>query len=85
MSAVGSSSAMAKKTSLPKQAPPARMGRPKSEEGPRRQILALRGRDAYKAWLTRFAEVQRSDVSDLVDDALAAYAKSKGFDVPPRR
>ena len=48
-------------------------------------FLRVRVSGAYKAWVTRFAEAERSDMSDLIDDALAAYAKARGFEVPPKR
>jgi hypothetical protein len=40
---------------------------------------------SLEEWLARFAETERSDMVDLGDDALAAYAKTKGFDAPPKR
>ncbi len=60
-------------------------GRPAAKGGPKRQILGIRGSEAYKDWLARFAEHERSDMVDLVDDALAAYANAKGFEPPPKR
>jgi hypothetical protein len=60
-------------------------GRPAAQKGPKRQILGIRGSEAYKAWLVRFAEQERSDLADLVDDALVAYAKERGFEAPPKR
>ena len=65
--------------------PPATPGRPPSEEGPRRQILTLRGRAEFKQWLAEFAEEQRTDVASLLDDALEAWAAKKGFRRPPIR
>jgi hypothetical protein len=62
-----------------------RAGRPAAQKGPKRQILGIRGSEAYKAWLVRFAEQERSDLADLVDDALVAYAKERGFEAPPKR
>ena len=60
-------------------------GRPPAVEGPKRQVLGIRAGVAYKDWLKRFAEHERSDMVDLVDDALAAYAKAQGFEPPPKR
>jgi hypothetical protein len=48
-------------------------------------FLRVRVSGAYKAWVTRFAAAERSDMSDLIDDALAAYAKAQGFEAPPKR
>jgi hypothetical protein len=48
-------------------------------------FLRVRVSGAYKAWVTRFAVAERSDMSDLIDDALAAYAKAQGFETPPKR
>ena len=38
-----------------------------------------------KDWLMRCAEHERSDMVDLVDDALAAYAKARDFESPSKR
>jgi hypothetical protein len=32
-----------------------------------------------------FADANRSDMVELTDDALEAYAKTKGFELPPKR
>jgi hypothetical protein len=66
---------MAKKTSKPEINRPSR----------RKQIVAIKGTDEFKEWIVRFALAERSDMSDLIDDALAAFAKAKGFEPPPRR
>jgi hypothetical protein len=60
-------------------------GRPVSEEGPRVQVLGIRGRPDWKEWLREFADFHRSEMVDLIDDALEAFAKSKGFRLPPKR
>jgi hypothetical protein len=48
-------------------------------------VLGIRGRADWKDWLSRFAEFHRSDMVDLIDDALEAFAKVKGFEPPPKR
>ncbi len=78
MDAVLEVPSMAKKKSAPK-------GRPKSAEGPRTHVLGIRGREAWKEWLSLFADHCRSDMVDLIDDSLEAYAKAKGFEAPPKR
>jgi hypothetical protein len=60
-------------------------GRPPSKEGPRLQVLTVRGRVDWKNWLVRFAEHDRADMVDLIDHALTAYAKATGFEAPPKR
>jgi hypothetical protein len=70
---------MAKKKTSPKR------GRPPTQEGPRTHVLGIRGRDEWKDWLARFADINRSDMVDLIDDALEAFAKVKGFEAPPKR
>jgi hypothetical protein len=72
-------SLMAKKKSVPKR------GRPLTGKGPRVQVLGIRGRQEWKDWLARFADFYRSDMVDLIDDALEAFAKAKGFEPPPKR
>jgi hypothetical protein len=60
-------------------------GRPVSEQGPRVQVLGIRGRPEWKEWLRDFADFHRSEMVDLIDDALEAFAKTKGFRSPPKR
>jgi hypothetical protein len=72
---------------------PAQRAKGKAEASPRPRtpqaggpdFLRVRVSGAYKAWVTRFAEAERSDMSDLIDDALAAHAKARGFEAPPKR
>jgi hypothetical protein len=72
---------------------PAQQTKGKAEASPRTRtpdaggpdFLRVRVSGAYKAWVTRFAAAERSDMSDLIDDALAAYAKAQGFEAPPKR
>ena len=70
---------------------PAQQTQGKAEASPRTpdaggpDFLRVRVSGAYKAWVTRFAAAERSDMSDLIDDALAAYAKAQGFEAPPKR
>jgi hypothetical protein len=70
---------MARKKTGPKR------GRPTTPEGPRVQVLGIRGRPEWKEWLAKFADANRSDMVDLIDDALEAFAKAKGFNPPPKR
>lgn len=49
------------------------------------EFIRVRVSGAYKDWLGRFAESERSDMSDLIDDALEAHAKAQGFEPPPKR
>lgn len=69
---------MATKKTAPK-------GRPKSEDGPTKQIFTLRGREDYKAWLDEFADHAGCQLAELVADSLAEKAKRDGFRTPPRR
>lgn len=49
------------------------------------EFIRVRMAPAYKTWLRTFAERERSDISDLVDDALAHYALARGMEAPPKR
>jgi hypothetical protein len=72
---------------------PARRTKGKAEASPQPRtpqaagpdFLRVRVSGAYKAWVARFAEAERSDMSDLIDDALVAHAKARGFEAPPKR
>jgi hypothetical protein len=57
------------------------------EWGPRKPFaLQVRGDSAWKSWVERLAKHDRASVSDLVDRALASYARSVYFTdpAPPR-
>jgi hypothetical protein len=62
-----------------------RMGRPPLEQGAKTETFTLRIRPEWKDWLGRFALFCRRDKAELIDDALEAYAKQRGFEVPPKR
>jgi hypothetical protein len=53
--------------------------------GPEESTFTIRVREEWKDWLSRFAFHCRRDKAEVVDDALEAYAKQKGFDPPPKR
>ena len=59
-------------------------GRPKVERR-RSQILTIRAYPEYKAWLAEAAQAKRTDMVDLIDRALVAYAKQEGLTEPPER
>jgi hypothetical protein len=47
---------------------------------------AIRGSEEWRVWVERLLDHDRSSWPDLVDRALAVYAKSMGFkDPPPKR
>ena len=68
-------------------AAPKRRGRPKaSAEGPKSNVVSIRGSVEWRAWVGRLADHSRLKVADVIDRALLAYAKQEGFNEPaPRR
>jgi hypothetical protein len=59
-----------------------REGRP----GERRPTaMNMKGREEWVAWLKRFAAKERVASTMLVDIAVTAYAKARGFEEPPPR
>lgn len=68
---------------------PKRKGRPGPKPDPSKARTAtamIRATVAYREWLDELAEFKRTTVSDLIDDALVAYARSEGFTkLPPKR
>jgi hypothetical protein len=59
---------------------------PPPVEGNRTAASTIRSTPAWKAWVERLADFDRSTVSDLIDHALVAYAREKRFpDAPPKR
>jgi hypothetical protein len=58
---------------------------PKVEQRIRVAVTAIRSMPEWKDWLGEFADAQRKDVSDLVDEALLRMARAEGFRLPPKR
>lgn len=57
---------------------------PAPRDRPRRPvILAMRGTEAWKAWIDRLARHCRLTTTTLVDQALVRYAEEVGFKEPP--
>src|SRR4051794_12802639 len=51
--------------------PPKRRGRPKaSAEGPKGNVLSIRGSEEWRAWVGRLADHSRLKVADVIDRAL---------------
>jgi hypothetical protein len=46
---------------------------------------AFRMRQQYADWLEDFAILNRTSLAGLFDQAIAEYAKVKGFKAPPQR
>ncbi len=63
-----------------------RSPRKSPDDEPRGTLFSVKGRRAWLEWLDRLAEYDRSTRADLLDRAVARYAKSIGFDEsPPER
>jgi hypothetical protein len=60
-------------------------GRPKKSAGQSIRAVAVRASAEYALWVEQFAEFNRTPVSGLVDQALAEFARIKGFKNPPGR
>lgn len=59
---------------------------PKPVDGGRIAATTIRSTVAWKAWVERLAEFERSTVADAVDHAIVEYARNKGFtEAAPRR
>jgi hypothetical protein len=58
-------------------------GRPKLATGPAPHRLSIRTTDEYHAWITGLAIRDRiATIPDLIDRALAAYARMIGYEAP---
>lgn len=71
--------AMAKKRKTKPGPKPAPAGQQRDE------IVAVRCNAAWKAWLQRYADKERSYPTALIDKALAEMAQRSGFEEPPKR
>lgn len=60
-----------------------------SNERPERPVremaVGIRSTPEWKAWLDRFAESKRTTIVDLIDWSLEEFARSSGFEPPPKR
>jgi hypothetical protein len=53
---------------------------------PKQTIMSIRGAPEWKAWLDRLAEHDRSTSVQVIDKALADYARKVKFpEAPPKR
>jgi hypothetical protein len=60
--------------------------RKRQDPEPRPIVLMIRGRQGWKEWVRRVAEHDRASLNDLVDRAIARYAREIGFgETPPER
>jgi len=48
-------------------------------------IAVLKGGPEFQAWFKRLQELTRLPAALVLDAALVAYARTLGFDEPPRR
>jgi hypothetical protein len=53
----------------------------------KQNVLSVRGSEEWRAWVHRFCDHTRThSASDLIDQALVEYARTRGFaDPPPKR
>jgi hypothetical protein len=51
----------------------------------RDSVVSVGCRTDWKDWLERFAHIERTEPSHLIDQALAALARARHFDEPPER
>ena len=66
--------------------PGTRKGRPTMAEGPKHNVLSIRGATEWRDWLNRLSDHCRLKTADVIDQALVVYAKQEGFNEPaPKR
>ena len=58
---------------------------PKDESDERVAVIVLKGSPAYRAWLAEISQDSLIPITSIVRDALAKWAKEKGYTVPPKR
>ena len=63
----------------------AKRGRKKAPVPTTVKTLALRVTDEYAAWVEELRALNRTTQAGLFDQALAAFARQKGFREPPER
>lgn len=71
---------MARKSASARNAPP-----PPPEEPLRKNVISIRGTEAWRTWLGEYAAKRRVPVTSLIDQVLAEAAERDGFKAPPER
>lgn len=51
----------------------------------REMAVGIRATPEWKDWLDRFAANKRTTIVDLIDWALEEFARTSGFEPPPKR
>lgn len=64
-----------------KQSPP--IGADGPPKKPKGFVLSVRGSDDWRTWLAGLADHERAGIPDVIDRALAKYAKEVGYEPPP--
>jgi RecA-family ATPase len=54
-----------------------------SGQPPRKSAVSIKARPEWKEWLERVAKHCRDPVAQVIDKAVAEYAKANGFEDPP--
>jgi hypothetical protein len=49
----------------------------------RRNVVSIRGTEAWREWLMGLARHRRLAAADVIDQALVEYAKVHGYNIPP--
>lgn len=63
-----------------------RPGAAKKPGDARKSLLSLKGRPEWKEWVDRVAAAERTSAAELIDRALAWYARERvNFPEPPPR
>jgi hypothetical protein len=57
-----------------------------TELEPRRNVVSIRGTEAWRDWLMALSEHRRLSAADVIDQALIEYARKYGYTkpAPPR-
>jgi hypothetical protein len=73
---MGAAAPMAKKKAFPQS---------RAEEPVRKNVISIRGTEAWRDWLTEYGAFRRVPVTSLIDQVLNEAAKRDGFKLPPER
>jgi hypothetical protein len=58
---------------------------PEPEPTVRKNVISVRGTEAWREWLNAYAAFRRVPATSLIDQVLAESAKRDGFTPPPER
>lgn len=59
--------------------------KPSAKATPKGRTFGVRMDGQYLEWIQAFADRERASIATLIDQAIASYARERGYSEPPKR